>query len=242
MTAEHRNFREASGRDRIAVAAAVALAGLLLIATGGTSAGSLTGHQGEETASAGSPEGSRDAPGPPSDRGARGPESADDQPDAGLAPFLGTWLFTEQVQNLPDQEPYMVERYLLLKWLRGKLRVKTVDYLPTLGARSMESDWKGNIRVDRWNTTQQTFTPMPDGTISVGLSGSNGVGPTAYRTYWWAAGRLRLEEDEEGEILRFVTTRGYAPSSKGNAWRPFDRVYRLVSREIDPRFDASRRR
>jgi hypothetical protein len=163
-------------------------------------------------------------------------------PPPELEAFLGTWLFTETLTDEKWQEPVEVERYLLLRWRKGRLRVKTLDYYPGLRTRGMESDWNGNIRVDRWNVEKQTFTPMPDGTISMGLSGTNGVGPLAGTTSWWAAGRLRLEAGEEGPVLRFITTQGYAPSSKGNAWRPLDRTYRLLSREIDPRFAPENRR
>jgi hypothetical protein len=78
---------------------------------------------------------------------------------------------------------------------------------------------------------------MPDGTISVGLSGTNGIGAGAANFRWWASGSfVLLEDDDAGPQMRFYTDRGYAPSSKGNAWQPLDRIYHLVSREIDPKY------
>jgi hypothetical protein len=165
-----------------------------------------------------------------------------DAPGSELEAFLGTWIYTEVLENEKWPEPVTVERYLLLKWRKGRLRVKTVDYFPEKRTRGMESNWNGTIDVDRWNAQWQTFTPEPDGTISMALSGTWGLGPDAGSTYWWAAGRLAIEESDDGPILRYITNVGYAPAPTGNAWVPLDRSYRLVSREIDPRFDNRRRR
>ena len=179
---------------------------------------------------------------PPAVAGEMSKDEKSDSPGPELEAFLGTWVYSETLEKSEWSKSHQVDRYLLLKWRKGRLRVKTFDYYPELRTRGMESDWNGSIIVDRWNIKKQTFTPMPDGTISVGLSGTNGVGAAASSTSWWAAGRLAIEEGEDGPVLRFETTLGHSPSSKGNAWQPLDRSYRLVSREIDPRFDARRQR
>ncbi len=159
------------------------------------------------------------------------------KPDADVVPFLGTWLHEETIVLTNPSVTYRVHRYLLIRWHKNAMRVKTLDYLPEQGTQDHESDWNGTIPIDRWNQWKQTFAPMPDGTISVGLSGTNGIGPTAVNYGWWASGRLVImEDDEAGAQLRFYTDRGYAPSSKGNAWKPLDRIYHLVSREIDPKY------
>jgi hypothetical protein len=179
---------------------------------------------------------------PPAVAGGMNKDEKSDAPAPELEAFLGTWVYSETLEKSEWSKSHQVDRYLLLKWRKGRLRVKTFDYYPELRTRGMESDWNGSINVDRWNVKKQTFTPMPDGTISVGLSGTNGIGAAAARSTWWAAGRLTIEEGEDGPVLRFETTLGYSPSSKGNAWQPLDRNYRLVSREIDPRFDTRRPR
>ncbi len=177
-------------------------------------------------------------PGAGEERGARRQAAA---PEPGVAPYLGTWVSRETVdQGVPGAEPYPVERYLLLRWARDTLKVKSVDYLPERRARGEESDWNGEIIVDRWNTSRHQFIPLPDGTLSVNFSGTNGIGPAAASAVWWATGRMTHGEDEEGPYLRLETTEGYAPSSKGNAWKPIQRTYRLVSREIDPQLARSR--
>jgi hypothetical protein len=177
----------------------------------------------------------------PEAKKATGEDRKPDAPPPEIEAFLGTWVHTETLERAEWKESHQVDRFLLLRWRKGRLRAKTYDYYPALRARGMESDWNGNVIVDRWNVEKQTYTPMPDGTISVGLSGTNGVGPNAASTTWWAAGRLTIEEGENGPTLRFVTTQGFSPSSTGNAWRPWDRSYRLVSREIDPRLEGRRR-
>jgi hypothetical protein len=157
-------------------------------------------------------------------------------PDDALKPFLGTWFVEETISHEPGGKSFQMQRYILIRWHREHLQIKTFDYLPAYKARDMESDWKGTIAVDQWNQTRQTFTPMPDGTISVGLSGSNGIGNLASRNVWWAAGSLELVQGNDAEQrLRFRTIKGYAPTPKGNAWKPIDRSYVLVSREIDPK-------
>jgi len=159
------------------------------------------------------------------------------EPDAAVVPFLGTWLQEETIARKEPLLPYRLQRYLLIRWYEGGMAVKTLEYLPELGAPDLVSDWNGTIPVDEWNQWKQTFVPMPDGTISVGLSGTNGFGPNAVNHRWWASGRLvLLEDDEAGARLRFYTDRGYAPTSKGNGWQPLDRIYHLVSREIDPKY------
>jgi hypothetical protein len=168
--------------------------------------------------------------------------SAEEADQAALVePFLGTWVYADEVEQAAKIEPYPVERHLLLRWHNGRLKVKTYDYLPELRTRSRESDWNGTIRDERGNVTEQTFTPMSDGSLSVGLGGTTGIGPPAARKNWWAAGTITVENGEDGPVLRFQTTRGYVPSSKGNLWQPFDRAYRLVTREIDPEFLGRRR-
>jgi hypothetical protein len=162
-------------------------------------------------------------------------DSAADAPEAALIPFLGTWQFDEVIDHGNGKEPFPIRRFLLIRWHRGKLQVKTFDYFPDYKARDMESTWKGNIIVDQWNQTKQTFNLRPDGTITVGLSGTDGIGPQASKNMWWAAGRMEvLADGENGPHLRYYTSKGYAPSKTGNAWRPFDRAYELVSRDIDP--------
>lgn len=157
-------------------------------------------------------------------------------PDEALQPFMGTWLTEEEITPDGREDSFPIQRYILIRWHRGHLQVKTFDYLPDYKARNMESNWKGTIAIDRWNQTKQTFTLMPDSSISVGLSGTNGIGPMAKRTAWWAAGSLELlPDDESGPRLRFHTFKGFAPASTGNAWKPIDRTYNLVSREIDPK-------
>jgi len=164
------------------------------------------------------------------------------EPDAALVPFLGTWLQEETIVQENPSLTYRIQRYFLIRWDEKGLRVKTLDYLPDLGTRDHVSDWNGTIPIDKWNQWKQTFVLMPDGTISVGLSGTNGIGPMAVNYGWWAAGRLVLsEDDEEGTRLRFYTHRGYSPSSKGNLWQPLDRIYHLVSREIDPKYFPRRK-
>ena len=159
-------------------------------------------------------------------------------PDESLRPYLGTWFFEQTITHETTGESFQMQRYLLIRWHREHLQIKTFDYLPAYKARDMESDWKGTIAVDQWNQTRQTFTPVDDGTISVGLSGSNGIGTLASRNTWWAAGKLELVDDGDGgkQRLRYRTTKGYAPSPKGNSWKPFDRTYELVSRDIDPKY------
>lgn len=157
-------------------------------------------------------------------------------PDEALKPFLGTWLMEEEITQEAGADTIPIQRYILIRWHRERFQIKTFDYLPRYKARNMESNWHGTIAIDQWNQAKQTFTPMPDSTISVGLSGTNGVGPRAKRSTWWAAGSLQLmPDDENGPQLRFHTFKGFAPSSTGNAWRPFDRTYHLVSRDIDPK-------
>lgn len=161
---------------------------------------------------------------------------------ADLAPFLGTWMWEELIPVEGSDEPTQIQRYMLIRWHRGRFQVKTVDYLVDLKTRTQESTWSGLIAVDRWNQSKQTFTPMSDGTISVGLSGTNGIGPSAANFSWWAAGRLTLlEPEDETALLRFHTFKGYAPSARGNLWLPFDRTYRLLSRELDRRFSGEPR-
>lgn len=233
---EHHTFRR-----RVLALVAIAWLGPAFPALATPGAGLATqsegpaGHdaQGEETAPT--------AP-PPAVAAEKSKDETVDSPGPEIEAFLGTWVHTETLERDEWRDTRQVERYLLLKWRKGKLRVKTFDYYPDLRTRGMESDWNGSIIVDRWNVENQTFTPMADGTISVGMSGTNGVGPAAASSLWWAAGRLTVEESEDGPVLRLVTTQGNAPSSKGNIWQPLDRTYRLVSREIDPRYEARRHR
>jgi hypothetical protein len=160
-------------------------------------------------------------------------EKAASPPDPLVVPYLGTWMHSSTIQSKGGTIPQ--ESYILFKWHRGQLHVKTLDYLPTLQARLRESDWRGRITVDSWNEDTQTFTPRPDGSLSIGLGGSNLVGPEG-TAYWWASGRIVLLEG--GKKFRYVTEDGYAPSSKGNLWVPVDVTYDKISDEIDPRFDA----
>ena len=164
------------------------------------------------------------------------------EPDTAVVPFLGTWLLEETfVQHRPPLT-YSIHRYLLIRWDKNRMRVKTLDYLPELRTRSHISDWNGIIPIDRWSQWKQTFVIMPDGTISLGLSGTDGFGPASTTSTWWASGRLvLLEDDEAGPRLHYYTDRGYSPTSKGNAWQPLDRIYHLVSREIDPKYLLSRK-
>jgi hypothetical protein len=154
------------------------------------------------------------------------------QPDAALSRYLGTWRRHDRVQS--GQKEVEIEGYVLIRWRKGRLQVKTLDFVPSTGARVRESDWKGEIRVDSWNTTRQTFAPMPDGSLSVGLSGSNNAGPEG-SDYWWASGKMWVES--ASNRLRLVTTDGYAGSPAGNLWQPIDYTYEKVSEDIDPRFD-----
>lgn len=157
-------------------------------------------------------------------------------PGAALEPFMGTWLFEETIQQRNSEDSFQVQRYMLIRWYREHLQVKTFDYLPYYKARDMESNWKGTIAIDQWNQAKQTFTLMPDNTLSVGLSGTDGIAHLAKRNNWWAAGSIEvLTDDDAGPRLRFHTFKGFAPSATGNAWQPFDRTYHLVSREIDPK-------
>ncbi|MCZ6650964.1 MAG: hypothetical protein O7D35_09885 [Acidobacteria bacterium] len=164
------------------------------------------------------------------------------EPDAAVVPFLGTWLQEETIVLKQSSATYRVQRYLLIRWHKNDMLVKTLVYLPDQGTQNHVSDWYGTIPIDKWNQWKQTFAIMPDGTISVGLSGTDGFGPRAVNYGWWASGSLvLLEDDETGARLRFYTDRGYAPSSKGNAWKPLDRIYHLVSREIDPKYILRRK-
>ena len=162
---------------------------------------------------------------------AKVPEAKDAEPDEAVRGYLGTWRRNGRVQGRHGEID--MESYVLVRWRRGQLRVKTLDFVPSTGARVQESDWRGEIRVDAWNVTRQTFVPMPDGSLSVGFSGSNNAGPEG-SNYWWASGRMWVEE---GKRLRLVTTDGYAGSIAGNLWQPIDYTYEKVSDEIDPRFD-----
>ena len=164
--------------------------------------------------------------------GPRAQASRPDDPDAALSRFLGTWRRRDQVDS--GKGPVDIEGYVLVRWRKGRLQVKTLDFVPSTGARVRESDWKGEYRIDGWNTTRQTFHPMPDGSLSVGFSGSNNSGPDG-SDYWWASGRMWVEP--EGTRLRLVTTDGYAGSRAGNLWQPIDFTYEKVSDSIDPRFD-----
>lgn len=158
-----------------------------------------------------------------------------------IEPFLGTWVYSETVQPVAEVPPHAVERHLLIRWRSGRLLVKTFDYIPSVRARGRESDWKGTIREDQWNITEQTFTLRSDGSIGVSLGGTEGIGPVALKHYWWAAGSMEILDGEDGPILHYHTDQGYAPSPKGNLWKPIERKYRLVSRDIDPKYLPGRR-
>lgn len=169
---------------------------------------------------------------PAGETGSRPRAEGEAQPDENMRRYLGTWRRQDRISG--PQGEVDVEGYVLIRWRRDQLRVKTLDYFPATGTRVRESDWKGEIRVDAWNFSRQTFVPMPDGTLSVGLSGSNNSGPDG-ASYWWASGRMWVEA--EGTRLRLVTTDGYAGSRVGNLWQPIDFTFEKVSEEIDPRFD-----
>lgn len=178
----------------------------------------------------------------PSQPAASGQEAAR-EPDPALVPFLGTWLMEETIVRKAPATPFRIHHHILIRWHNNRLRIKTLEYLPDLGTRNHVSDWNGTVPIDRWNQWKQTFVLMPDGTISVGLSGTNGFGVGAANFGWWASGSfVLLEDDEDGPQLRFYTDRGYSPTSKGNAWRPLDRTYHLVSREIDSKYLPPRRK
>ncbi|MFQ5720775.1 MAG: hypothetical protein ACE5IK_14650 [Acidobacteriota bacterium] len=168
--------------------------------------------------------------------GVAGQATAPAAPDPSIARYLGTWMHQETLHAQGSDQTALIEHYLLIRWHRGALEVKTVDYLPDRKVWGRRSNWKGKIRVDQWNVTTHTFTPRPDGIISVGFSGTNGVGGST-RAAWWAAGTLTWEKDGAGTFLHLVTTRGYAPSTKGNAWQPMDRRYRQISTQVDARID-----
>ncbi|MFQ5669861.1 MAG: hypothetical protein ACE5HD_04990, partial [Acidobacteriota bacterium] len=152
-----------------------------------------------------------------------------------LSPFLGTWLADESLPAGPDEEIHPVQRYLLLRLSHGKLQVKTLDYFPEKRARGQESGWNGTIILNSWNRITQTFTPAEDGTITVSLWGTDSVTPGPVTDFWWAVGKIWPEEQEGGPVLRYVTERGFHPTPRGNIWVPWDRTYKLVSREIDPK-------
>lgn len=167
---------------------------------------------------------------------------AEEQPAPAIRRYLGTWMMTDTVGGRGGSRTSIIERYLLLKWQNGQLRAKTVDYLPDRNMWGRHSNWRGEVRIDRWNTKKQNFKPLDDGTVSVSYSGSNGFGG-ATRDFWWAVGTLTWhDEDGDGEFLRLVTTEGYAPSSRGNAWNPVDEVYRRTSAGIDAHIEKAGRR
>ena len=177
--------------------------------------------------------------------GKRTPERAtedESQPNADIQRFLGTWQTTESITAHDSVSAYSIDHYLLIKWEKNKLWVKNVDYLPDQHRWGRQSNWRGEIRVDQWNIEKQNFSPRDDGTILVSYSGTNRFGPDPSRSAWWATGDLTWARDDQGELLRLITTDGYVPTSRGNAWNPTDATYRRTAEGIDERIDKAGRR